>query len=135
MFRRCLLTLHPTEYATLLGKKLEEHGTKAYLVNTGWSGGAYGTGSRMKIKQTRACIDAILDGSVENAEFVKHPVFQFEVPQTLGGVPADVLNVVDTWPDRAEYDATVQKLADKFKANFKQYATGDVVDYTSHGPK
>jgi len=134
-FGAAFLTLHPTEYATLLGKKLEEHGTKAYLVNTGWSGGAYGTGSRMKIQQTRACIDAILDGSVEKAEFVQDPVFQFQVPQSLAGVPSEVLNVVDTWEDKDAYAATKEKLASKFKENFKQYVSGDVVDYTSYGPK
>lgn len=133
-FGAAFLTLHPTEYAALLKTKLEEHGTHAYLVNTGWSGGAYGTGSRMKISQTRACINAILDGSVEKAEFVQDPTFQFSVPTALPGVPADVIGVVDTWPNRSEYDATVEKLAGLFKANFKQYASGGVDDYTKHGP-
>jgi len=134
-FGAAFLTLHPTVYATLLGEKLAKHGTKSYLVNTGWSGGAYGTGSRMKISQTRACIDSILDGSVEKAEFDTHPVFQFQVPRTLPGVPTDVLQVKPTWADQDAYEATVQKLADKFKENFKQYASGgDVPDYTSYGP-
>jgi len=134
-FGAAFLTLHPTKYATLLGEKLNTYGTKSYLVNTGWSGGAYGTGSRMKIKQTRACIDAILDGSVEKTTFTKHPVFQFEVPANLPGVPDDVLAVKPTWDDPEEYERTVQKLADKFKANFVQYASGeDVPDYTQYGP-
>jgi len=133
-FGAAFLTLHPTVYAKLLGEKLEKHGTHAYLVNTGWSGGAYGTGERMKISQTRACIDAILDGSVEKASFTKHPVFQFQVPDALPGVPSDVIGVVDTWEDKDAYHATVEKLAGKFKANYKQYVTGDVPDYTAHGP-
>lgn len=134
-FGAAFLTLHPTVYAELLGKKLAEHGTRAYLVNTGWSGGPYGTGSRMSIKQTRSCIDAILDGSVEKADFTAHPVFQFDVPKTLPGVPEDVLAVKPTWANGDEYDATVQKLAGKFKKNFVQYAEGEgIPDFTKYGP-
>jgi phosphoenolpyruvate carboxykinase (ATP) len=72
---------------------------------------------------------------IEELEFVEDPVFQFQVPQSLGGVPSEVLNVVDTWEDKEAYEATRQKLASKFKDNFTQYATGDVVDHTSYGPK
>jgi len=135
-FGAAFLTLHPTVYAELLGKKLEEHGTRVYLVNSGWTGGAYGTGSRMSIKQTRTCIDAILDGSVENSEFSEHPVFQFQVPKSLPGVPDDVLAVKPTWADGDAYEATLQKLAGLFKENFKQYAEGaGIPDFTPYGPK
>jgi ATP-dependent phosphoenolpyruvate carboxykinase len=133
-FGAAFLTLHPTEYAKLLGKKLEEYKTGAYLVNTGWSGGAYGEGDRMSIQQTRACIDGILNGAIENSEFETHPVFQFEVPTSLPGVPADVLSAKDTWADKNAYEATVQKLAGLFKANFVQYTDGGVTDYTKYGP-
>lgn len=133
-FGAAFLTLHPTDYADLLGKKLDEHKTHAYLVNTGWSGGAYGTGERMSISQTRACIDGILDGSIENSEFSTDSVFGFEVPKSLSGVPADVLGVVDTWADKDAYEATRQKLAGLFKDNFVKYADGGVADYTKFGP-
>jgi len=134
-FGAAFLTLHPTKYAALLGKKLKEHGTNAYLVNTGWSGGAYGTGSRMKLPTTRACIDGILDGSILDSEFTNHPIFQFEVPKSLPGVAEDVLGVVDTWANKDAYEVTIERLADKFKSNFKKYASGDgVADFTEYGP-
>lgn len=133
-FGAAFLTLHPTEYAKLLGEKLAKHGTRSYLVNTGWSGGAYGTGKRMAIKQTRSCIDAILDGSVDKAEFVSHPEFGFQVPKTLAGVPSDVLGVVNTWSDKKDYEETLKKLVGQFRSNFKQYASGKH-DYTEHGPR
>lgn len=134
-FGAAFLTLHPTKYAKLLGAKLDAHGTKAYLVNTGWSGGAYGVGKRMAIKQTRACIDAILDGSIESAECEKHPVFGFQVPKALPGVPADVLNARDTWADKALYDTTTQKLAAMFVENYKKYQEPNVEDFSAHGPQ
>ena len=87
MFGAAFLTLHPTKYADLLQTKLENHGGTAYLVNTGWTGGAYGTGERMSIKATRACIDAILDGSIKDASFNEDPNFGFQVPNELPGVP------------------------------------------------
>jgi len=135
-FGAAFLTLHPTKYAELLGQKLEEHGTVAYLVNTGWSGGAYGTGSRMKLPVTRACIDGILDGSIENSNFEQDPVFQFMVPTSLPGVDSAVLGVRDTWEDKDAYEATRKKLAGKFQENFVQYASGDgITDYTEYGPQ
>jgi ATP-dependent phosphoenolpyruvate carboxykinase len=134
-FGAAFLTLHPTDYAKLLGEKLDEHKTHAYLVNTGWSGGAYGTGERMKISQTRACIDAILDGSVEKSEFVTDPMFQFQVPTSLPGVPSDVLGVKDTWADQGAYEATRKKLASLFVGNFEKYKGGTEVDYSAYGPQ
>lgn len=134
-FGEAFLTLHPTKYAELLGKKIQTHGTRAYLVNTGWSGGSYGKGERMPLKKTRACIDAILDGSVENSEFESHPVFQFDVPKTLSGVSSDTLAVKPTWENEDEYEATLQKLAGKFKENFRQYSGIEgIPDYTRYGP-
>eukprot|EP00941_MAST-03F_sp_MAST-3F-sp1_P003962 g3962.t1 len=132
-FGAAFLTLHPTRYADLLQEKLEKHGAEAYLVNTGWSGGAYGVGERMSIKETRACIDAILDGSISSASFTEDEVFGFQVPTELPGVASSVCN--PRWEDGAAYDKQAQKLADMFKDNFKKYTGPGVTDYTDFGPK
>jgi ATP-dependent phosphoenolpyruvate carboxykinase len=133
-FGAAFLPLHPTKYADLLQQKLAKHGTNVYLVNTGWTGGAYGVGSRMSIQDTRACIDGILDGSIKNCEFVSHPVFGFDVPKTLGAIEPNVLNPRDSWDDKPAYDAAAAKLAGMFKANFEKYTGPDVTDYSSYGP-
>lgn len=134
-FGAAFLTLHPTKYADLLQKKLETHGSTAYLVNTGWTGGAYGTGERMSIKATRACIDAILDGSIADATFATDPVFGFEVPEALPGVSSAVLKPRSAWSDVEAYDAAAKKLAGMFADNFTKYTGPGVTDYSSHGPK
>ncbi|HRZ83383.1 MAG TPA: phosphoenolpyruvate carboxykinase (ATP), partial [Candidatus Hydrogenedentes bacterium] len=115
------LAVHPTLYADILGEKMKQHGTRAYLVNTGWVGGPYGVGSRMDITATRTIIDAILDGSVEKAEFRKMPVFNFDVPTALPGVDSKVLDPRETWPDKAAYDAGLRKLGQMFTDNFKKF--------------
>ena len=102
-------------------QKLEKHETNVYLVNTGWSGGAHGVGERMKLKDTRSCIDSILDGTIENSEFIVDPVFGFEVPTTLGNISSDVLVPRNSWSDKSEYDATAAKLASMFQDNFKKF--------------
>ena len=104
-------------------------------MNTGWTGGAYGTGERMSIKATRACIDAILDGSIANSTFVEDPVFGFEVPETLAGVPDKVLQPRQSWSDTNAYDEAASKLATMFKENYVKYTGDGVTDYTSFGPK
>jgi len=134
-FGAAFLTLHPTKYADLLRQKLERHGTKVYLVNTGWTGGPHGVGKRMSIKATRACIDAILDGSINNAEFVEDSMFGFKVPVALPNVEGNVLNPRSTWSDPAKYDEAAQKLAAMFKKNFQKYVQPGMTDYTSFGPK
>ncbi len=134
-FGAAFLTLHPTRYADLLAKKLEKHGANAYLVNTGWTGGAYGVGKRMSIKGTRACIDAIIDGTIKDAKFTEDPVFGFSVPNQLNGVPANVCNPRDAWADKAAYDTQARKLAGMFKDNFKKYTGPGVTDYTAFGPR
>jgi ATP-dependent phosphoenolpyruvate carboxykinase len=134
-FGAAFLTLHPTKYADLLQTKLETHGSNVFLVNTGWTGGKYGVGERMSIGGTRACIDAILDGSIQDAEFTEDPVFGFQVPTELNGVPANVCNPRDAWSDKAAYDAQAAELASMFKENFKQYVGPGVTDYSSFGPK
>ncbi|MEE9166004.1 MAG: phosphoenolpyruvate carboxykinase (ATP) [Candidatus Neomarinimicrobiota bacterium] len=116
------LTLHPTVYAELFRRKIKKHGTKVYLVNTGWSGGSAVSGaSRMPIGATRRMVTAILTGEIEEAEFVKEPVFGLDVPTAIGGVDGTVLMPRSTWPDVDSYDRTARKLADKFKNNFTLY--------------
>ncbi len=133
-FGEAFLPLHPTVYAKLLGEKIDKHGVEVYLVNTGWSGGAYGVGSRMSIKATRACINAILDGSINNSEFEKLPIFDLSVPCSLEGVETKLLNPRNSWEDKADYDKTSQKLANMFIENFKKYITEDS-DFSEFGPK
>lgn len=134
-FGAAFLPLHPTKYADLLQEKLAHHGTDVFLVNTGWSGGGYGVGERMSLKTTRACIDAILDGGIQNSEFVADPLFQFDVPTTLGDVDPNLLTPRNAWADKAAYDETAQKLAGLFKANFSKFVGPDVTDYSPFGPK
>jgi len=134
-FGAAFMTQHPTVYAALLKKKLEKHGSKVWLVNTGWSGGAYGTGKRMSIKTTRTCIDAILDGSINNAEFAKDPLFGFEVPKALHGVESNVLQTKNTWADKKSFDDQAKKLASMFQKNFKKYITPGFPDFSEYGPK
>ena len=134
-FGAAFLTLHPTRYADLLQQKLEKHASNAYLVNTGWTGGAYGTGERMSIKATRQCIDSILDGSIKDATFNEDPLFGFAVPEELPGVPRDMCNPRDAWSDKAAYDAQAQKLAGMFSDNFVKYTGPGVTDYSEFGPR
>ncbi|GLD95547.1 hypothetical protein PINS_up020709 [Pythium insidiosum] len=134
-FGAAFLPLHPTKYADLLQQKLQKHKTSVYLVNTGWTGGGYGVGKRMSIKDTRACIDAILDGTIKNAKFSKDSIFGFDVPVELGSVPKNVLNPREAWTDKEAYDATAKKLAKMFQKNFEKYISKDHTDYSPFGPK
>ncbi len=112
---------NPTEYGDLLRKKIAENGSTCWLVNTGWTGGAYGTGSRMPIKATRKLLAAALNGSLNNVEFRIDDNFGFEVPTAVEGVSSPILNPRQTWEDRDAYDAQAQKLVGMFAENFKQY--------------
>ena len=134
-FGAAFLMLHPTRYADLLQQKIADHGSAAYLVNTGWSGGAYGVGERMSIKTTRTCIDAILDGSIDSAEFNTDELFGFQVPSSLPGVDASICNPRDAWSDKEAYDTQAHKLAGMFKDNFVKYTGPGVTDYTEFGPR
>lgn len=122
-FGRAFLTVHPTQYSEILGKKMREHGSKAYLVNTGWIGGGVGVGQRISLKATRAIIDSILDGSIEKASFEVFPVFNMQIPTALPGVDAAILDPQKAWSDHAAYEKTLRKLADSFKENFAKFAT------------
>jgi phosphoenolpyruvate carboxykinase (ATP) len=116
------LPRHPAEYAEMLGRKLEEHGSRVWLVNTGWSGGGYGVGSRMKIAYTRAMIRAALEGKLDTVATQKDPIFGLHVPTDVPGVPGKVLTPRSTWADGEAYDAAARKLAGMFRDNFAHYA-------------
>jgi phosphoenolpyruvate carboxykinase (ATP) len=118
------MVLHPGVYADLLGRKMAEHKANCWLVNTGWSGGPYGTGQRMKIKYTRAMIRAILNGTLANIGTRPDPVFGLNIPVLCPDVPAEVLIPRNTWEDKAAYDRKAHDLARRFNENFKKYADG-----------
>ncbi|OQB24464.1 MAG: Phosphoenolpyruvate carboxykinase (ATP) [Firmicutes bacterium ADurb.Bin182] len=128
------LPLHPSVYAEMLGKKIDEHDSNVYLINTGWSGGPYGVGKRMSIKHTRAMVTAALNGDLEKGEFVLDPVFNVLVPTACPGVPSDVLSPRKVWADKVAYDRQAKDLAARFVKNFKQY-TGMKQEIIDAGPK
>merc|ERR1712232_360470 len=134
-FGAAFLPLHPTRYADLLQEKLEKHGSSAYLVNSGWSGGSYGEGDRMSIETTRACVNAILSGSINEAEFEPDPIFGFHVPKSIPGVESHLLNPKATWTDEDAYDEKAKELAKMYVKNFEKYKGQGSVDYTEFGPK
>ncbi len=129
------LVWHPTKYAELLAEKLRKHNAQTWLVNTGWSGGAYGVGSRIKLKYTRAIIDAIHSGALANAPTVEDPFFGFAVPQSCPDVPAEMLQPRNTWADKAAYDEKAKKVAGLFKENFKKYEAQASAEVRGGGPK
>lgn len=133
-FGAAFMTLHPTRYADLLKEKMQKHGTNVFMVNSGWSGGPYGVGKRMSIKTTRTCVDAIIEGSINDSTFHKDPIFGFEVPESLPGVDSHVLDPKSTWPNPEEYDAAANNLAQMFVDNFKKYEGVGSEDYTQYGP-
>ena len=118
-FGAAFLTLHPTQYAQVLVKRMQAAGAEAYLVNTGWNG----TGKRISIKDTRGIIDAILDGSIEKAEMGKLPIFDLAIPKALPGVDSAILDPRDTYADKAQWQAKAEDLAGRFVKNFEKYAT------------
>ncbi len=135
-FGEAFLPLHPTVYAKLLGEKIDKHNVNVYLVNTGWSGGPYGVGKRMSIKDTRACINAILDGSINESEFDVTRTFSLHVPKTLGDINPDVLNPRNAWENKEEFDKKRDELARMFIENFKKYQTEDSeFDFSAAGPQ
>ncbi|AKD04769.1 phosphoenolpyruvate carboxykinase (ATP) [Pontibacter korlensis] len=121
-FGAAFLPLHPTKYAEMLGRKMEEHKVNVWLVNTGWTGGPYGAGSRMKLPYTRALITAALKGDLDSVEYSKHPIFGVDMPTSCPNVPADILNPRNTWANKEEYDAKATDLALKFVKNFQKFA-------------
>ena len=121
-FGAAFMPRHPSVYGNLLKDRIARGGAQCWLVNTGWTGGKYGTGKRMPIKVTRALLNAALDGSLNQAQFRKDPNFGFEVPVAVAGVDTNILDPRQTWPDKDAYDATAARLVDLFVDNFAQFA-------------
>jgi len=126
---------HPMVYARLLGEKIRKHGSQCWMVNTGWTGGPYGIGNRIKIAYTRTMIDALLNGALNDVQYAADPVFGVQVPQTCPDIPAGVLNPRSTWPDPAAYDEQANKLARMFADNFKIFADAASPEVANAGPK
>ena len=115
------MPLHPTKYAEMLSKKMKDANVTVWLINTGWTGGPYGTGSRMKLKYTRAMITAALNGELDNVDYVNHTVFGIAKPQSCPNVPSEILNPENTWENQDLYEKKAVELANKFKANFAKF--------------
>jgi phosphoenolpyruvate carboxykinase (ATP) len=129
------LPLHPARYADLLGKKLRKSKATVWLINTGWSGGPYGVGSRIKLSYTRAMITAALGGDLAKVDFEKHDIFGVEIPKSCPNVPAELLNPRNTWKNTSEYDAKANALALEFLHNFEKYADQVSPEVLAVGPK
>lgn len=135
-FGKPFLLLHPAKYAEILGKKLSEHKAQAYLINTGWTGGCYGEGQRISIQDTRAIIDAVLDGTIDAAEFITDNYFGFKIPKSLNNVNTRILTPRNTWQDKVAYDKTYHHLVEMFIDNFKQFTQHPLgAKYEAYGPK
>ncbi|MFQ5570991.1 MAG: phosphoenolpyruvate carboxykinase (ATP) [Rhodothermales bacterium] len=134
-FGAAFLVWHPSKYAEMLADKMQRHGAKAWLINTGLSGGAYGVGKRISLKHTRAIIDAIHDGSLAAMPTVNDPIFGVAVPTECPNVPSDILIPRNTWTDPHAYDQTAHKLAELFTANFEKYADGCTPEIVEAGPR
>jgi len=116
------LALPPTTYSDLLAKKMQQHGAKCWLINTGWSGGGFGVGSRVKIAYSRAMVNAALEGKLDSVKYTKDPIFGLDVPTEVPGVPSEILNPRNTWADKSAYDAKAKELVALFDKNFQQFA-------------
>ena len=128
------MPLHPTYYAQMLAKKMRTHGTKVWLINTGWTGGAYGTGSRIKLRYTRAMIQAALTGQLDQVTFETDGIFGLSYPTTCPNVPDEVLNPKNTWSDGNAYDTKAKSLASSFVENFEQFADQADEEIIKGGP-
>ena len=125
------MPLHPTAYAEMLGKKMEENEVKVWLINTGWTGGPYGVGSRIKLKYTRAMISAALSGVLENVGYRTHSIFGAEMPLTCPNVPNEILSPRETWKNDEAFYKKANELALKFNRNFdkfREYASKEILE-------
>ncbi len=129
------MPLHPGVYGRLLGEKIARHGARVWLINTGWTGGPYGTGKRMKLAYTRRMITAALGGELDGAATAADPIFGMAIPENVAGVPQNVLVPRKTWADGAAFDAQANRLADMFVENFKQFEDGVTGEVKAAGPK
>ena len=134
-FGKAFLPLHPTAYAKLLGEKLKSNEVNVWLVNTGWTGGPYGIGTRMKLSYTRAMIASALNGSLSKVTFEEHPIFGLQMPLSCPDVPAEILNPKNTWKDKTAYDHKALELAHAFVNNFSQYAEFATEEILSAAPQ
>jgi phosphoenolpyruvate carboxykinase (ATP) len=129
------LPLHPGVYAAMLGEKIARHGAAVWLVNTGWTGGPYGTGHRMKLAHTRRMVTAALAGDLDNGGFLTEPVFGFAVPASIEGVPDRILTPRGTWASEAAYDEQAARLAAMFRENFGAFADQVPAEVAAAGPR
>jgi phosphoenolpyruvate carboxykinase (ATP) len=129
------LPRHPGEYARMLAERLERHDVPVWLVNTGWTGGPYGTGERMSIDHTRNMVRAALSGALADVPYEVDQIFGVEVPTSVPGVPPEVLRPRDTWADPDAYDAKARELASMFVENFAAYSDGVSESVRAAGPK
>jgi len=128
------LPMHPSVYADLLGHKIDQHGVNVWLVNTGWTGGPYGEGSRMSLAHTRAMIHAILEGKLDDLATQQEPYFGLSIPVHVPDVPDKVLDPRQTWSNKEEYDTKAKHLASLFRENFKQYEDVVSQEVVKSGP-
>ena len=134
-FGAAFLPLHPGKYATMLGEKMKAGSVNVWLINTGWSGGSYGVGSRMKLGYTRAMITAALNGELKDVEYTEHKVFGVQMPDTCPNVPTELLSPRNTWEDKTAYDNKSALLAQKFQENFKQFESGVSSEILAAAPR
>jgi phosphoenolpyruvate carboxykinase (ATP) len=128
------MALPPLTYAKLLGERIAKHMVDVWLLNTGWSGGPYGTGHRIKLSATRAMVKAVLSGAMKDAPITKDPIFGVGVPATCPGVPSEILSPRRTWKDPAAYDKKARELAGMFEHNFTENASDAPVEVREAGP-
>ena len=133
-FGEPFLPRSPLEYARMLGEKLKKYGSRVWLVNTGWTGGPAGVGSRMKLAYTRAMVNAAIEGELNDVPTAPHPVFQVAVPQFCPGVPNEFLDARGLWADKAAYDAAAKDLASRFQKNFQAKFGSVGADIAAAGP-
>ncbi len=129
------MVLHPSRYAELLAERIRKHKVNCWLVNTGWTGGPYGVGKRMKINHTRAMLNAAIEGKLDNVFYEPDPIFGVQVPTECPGVPDEVLNARNTWDDKEAYDKSAEHLAGLFEKNFRDYADKCADKVAAAGPK
>jgi phosphoenolpyruvate carboxykinase (ATP) len=121
-------------YAKLLGEKINQHNTVVYLINTGWSGGPYGVGNRIKIKYSRAMVTAALSGALDIVKYNHNDLFNLDIPTEVEGVPSDILDPKNTWTDKDSYNLSANKLAQMFVENFKKFenVSPEIIDAGPH---
>ncbi|MGB8643273.1 MAG: phosphoenolpyruvate carboxykinase (ATP), partial [Nitrososphaeraceae archaeon] len=117
------MMLKPRVYADLLGKRIDEHESKVYLINTGWVGGPYGVGRRMNLQQTRAMVKAAVNGDLEKVSFTRHAIFNVGIPISCPGVPDHILDPINTWSDKQKYMESAKRLASLFVKNFEKFGS------------